>query len=132
LTVNINVCEHPAPVAELRRIYDTVSATLGFRELQQFSGPDVWQLKVILHALGYYRPAQEQLEEGDDARLYTDEAIAAVDAFRGDHSLSTSRSGSPRGLVDADTVALLWQELDSRGLADRVRRELLELTAIRR
>ena len=132
LTVNINVCEHPTPVAELRRIYDTVSATLGFRDLQQFSGPDVWQLKVILHALGYYRPAQEQLEEGDDARLYTDEAIAAVDAFRGDHSLSTSRSGSPRGLVDAATVALLWQELEDRGLADRVRRELLELTAIRR
>jgi hypothetical protein len=29
-------------------------------------------------------------------------------------------------------VALLWQELEDRGLADRVRRELLELTAIRR
>ena len=26
MTVNINVCEHPEPIAELRRIYDTAAA----------------------------------------------------------------------------------------------------------
>ena len=36
ITVNINVCEHPEPVGELRRIYDTASETLGFRTLEQF------------------------------------------------------------------------------------------------
>ena len=35
ITVNINVCEHPEPVGELRRIYDTASETLGFRTLEQ-------------------------------------------------------------------------------------------------
>src|SRR5690606_6818405 len=45
VTVDINVCEHPAPVREMRRIYDTVSETLGFRELRQFAGNDVAQLK---------------------------------------------------------------------------------------
>ncbi|NIU64633.1 MAG: hypothetical protein GWN73_03990, partial [Actinobacteria bacterium] len=51
-TVHINVCEHPTPVAEVRRIYSTVSGTLGYRELPQPSGNDVWQVKLIMHALG--------------------------------------------------------------------------------
>ena len=63
LTVQINVCE--TPVAELRRIYSTVSQTLGFRSLQQFSGRDVWQVKLIMHALGYYRSGTPTLEEDD-------------------------------------------------------------------
>ena len=32
VTANINVCENPEPVAELRRIYNTISQTLGFRD----------------------------------------------------------------------------------------------------
>ena len=132
LTVNINVCEHPTPLAELRRIYRTISRTLGYRPLQQFSGPDVWQLKVILHALSYYRAEQPQLERGEDAQLYADDAISAVDAFRRDQGLSTSANGSPRGLVDADTVERLWQELEALGIADQIRAQLLDTIAVRR
>ena len=55
VTANISVCENSEPVAEMRRIYDAVSQTLGYRTLQQFSGADVWQLKVMLQALGFYR-----------------------------------------------------------------------------
>src|SRR5687767_6117122 len=60
-TANINVCEHPEPLEELRRIYDSISQTLGYRTLQQFSGGDVMQLKVMLHALGYYRPNEPNI-----------------------------------------------------------------------
>ncbi|MBL8998896.1 MAG: DUF1028 domain-containing protein, partial [Gemmatimonadetes bacterium] len=42
VTVDINVCEHAEPVGELRRIYDAVSQTLGFRTLEQHTGNDVW------------------------------------------------------------------------------------------
>ncbi|MBT8402218.1 MAG: DUF1028 domain-containing protein, partial [Gemmatimonadetes bacterium] len=49
-TVFIHVCEHPTPVAEVRRIHDTVSGTLGHRPLQRYAGSDVAQLKIILHA----------------------------------------------------------------------------------
>src|SRR5688500_16090837 len=49
-TVNINVCEHPEPVRELRRIYDTASETLGFRTLEQPIGRAVLQLKIMRHA----------------------------------------------------------------------------------
>ena len=82
ITANINVCEHPDPVAELRRIYDTISQTLGFRTLEQFTGADVWQLKVILHALGYFRSGAARLEQDREAFLYTSETVAAIDAFR--------------------------------------------------
>jgi uncharacterized Ntn-hydrolase superfamily protein len=131
-TVHINVCEHPTPVAELRRIYDTVSGTLGYRTLQQAAGSDVFQLKIILHALGYFRPDVDELERDDEAFLYTPEAVAAVDRFRADQGLSTPDVGSPPGLVDEATVERLWAELDARGLATQVRTRLLELTQVRR
>lgn len=131
ITVNINVCEHPEPVGELRRIYDHVSQTLGFRALQEFSGNDIWQLKVMLHALGRFRPAEATLARGADALIYTAEAVAAVNAFRVDEGLS-GPPGSPSGLVDAETVDRLWKALERAGKARAVREALLETTAIRR
>lgn len=133
ITAFINVCENPAPVAELRRIYNTISQTLGYRELQSFSGNDVWQLKVILHALGFYKPSVSgQLVRDSLATDYTAEAIAAVDAFRASEKLAGPRLGSPAGLVDRETVERLWVALGRVGKAEAVRRELMEVTAVRR
>ncbi|HSM62142.1 MAG TPA: DUF1028 domain-containing protein [Longimicrobiales bacterium] len=132
ITVNINVCENREPVAELRRIYDTVSQTLGFRTLEQQTGADVWQLKVMLRALGYFRRDEASLERDEEASLYTAETVEAVDRFRADHGLSTPAVGSPPGLVDAEAVARLWSELERAGKADGVRRELLDVTRVRR
>ncbi len=131
-TVNIHVCENAAPVAELRRIHDTVSQTLGYRTLEQASGNDVWQLKVILHALGYLRPDLDQLERDRGAGIYTEEAVAAVERFRTERGLSTSDVGSPPGLVDPATVQHLWAALEEAGKADDVRRTLMDVTRIRR
>lgn len=132
VTNNINVCENPEPVAEMRRIYDTISQTLGYRTMQQFSGNDVWQLKVILHALGVYRSTEPELRRGDDALVYTPESIAAVDAFRMAHRMSTSSVGAPSGLLDQELVRALWAELEKAGKAAKVRALLLESTAVRR
>ena len=133
VTVNINVCENPEPVAELRRIYNTISQTLGFRQLEQFTGADIWQLKVMLNALGHFRPNETELKrDTPDALIYTPETIAAVDAFRAAEHLSLPALGSPPGLVDEDTVARLWGALQRVGKADSVRQSLLETVAIRR
>jgi uncharacterized Ntn-hydrolase superfamily protein len=133
ITVNINVCEHPQPVAELRRIYNRISETLGFRTLQMFAGRDVWQLKLILHALGYFRPNQDIGERNDrDAFLLTKEVVDAVEQFRGAEGLANSENGSPPGLVDAETVARLWAGLERTGKAAEVREQIRELTVIRR
>ena len=132
VTANISVCEHADPVAELRRIYSSISQTLGFRTLQQFGGNDVWQLKVMLHALGYFRAGQPELKRDAEATLYTPEAVAAVDAFRAAERLSGVAAGSPAGLVDEDTVARLWAALERSGKARAVREALLDATAVRR
>lgn len=132
ITASINVCENPDPVGELRRIYNTISQTLGYRTLQQMNGGDVWQLKVILHALGYFRPQAAQLEQGPDANLYSGEAVEAVDAFRKAEGLSTPAIGSPPGLVDPDTVRRMWAALERAGKAADVRRALKDATSVRR
>lgn len=132
VTANISVCEHAEPVGELRRVYDAVSQTLGHRTLQQFGGNDVWQLKLMLHALGLYRSAEPVLTRDADAMLYTPEAVAAVEAFRAAERLAGRGSGSPAGLVDEETVTRLWAALARAGKARTVREQLLELTAVRR
>jgi uncharacterized Ntn-hydrolase superfamily protein len=132
-TVNINVCENPDPVGEMRRIYDTISQTLGYRTLEQFSGGDVYQLKVMLNALGFYRTGEVVAARGPDANLYTPETVAAVDAFRTSEKMGTPGvGGSPAGLVDTETVARLWAALERVGKAADVRKALLDVTMVRR
>lgn len=126
VTVNISVCEHAEPVAELRRVYDAVSQTLGYRTLQRFDGRDVLQLRVILDALGYLTfkrsPAADRL-----GSVYTEDLIGAVDAFRRDQGLSTADAGSPSGLVDRQTVERLWTALEQAGKAKEVRERIHDL-----
>lgn len=132
ITTHLNVCEHPEPVAELRRQYDAVASVLGYRTLSIPAGPDVVQLKIMLHALGYYRPDQPELERDDDWAIFTREIADAVDRFREAEGLSTPRIGTPPGFVDGATVARLWAALERDGLAQDVREQVGELTRIRR
>jgi uncharacterized Ntn-hydrolase superfamily protein len=132
VTADINVCEHAEPVAELRRIYNTISETLGYRTLQQFAGNDVWQLKIMLHALGRFRPEQRELARDSVALVYTQEAVNAVDAFRQAEGLPTGCAWLTPGLVDEQTLARLWAALEKAGKAEEVRRRLRELTSVRR
>ncbi len=133
VTANISVCENPEPVAEMRRIYDAISQTLGYRTLQEFSGGDIVQLKVMLHALGFYRPNDATIDtRGREANVYTAETIAAVNAFRASEKLGGPSVGSPSGLVDQETVAHLWAALEKAGKAQAVRQQLLEITQVRR
>jgi uncharacterized Ntn-hydrolase superfamily protein len=129
VTVDINVCEDPTPVAELRRIYDTISETLGFRTLQQFVGRDVLQLKVMLHALGYLQPEVAELDlDAPGADLYDQPAMDAVTRFRADQGWRTTVPG----FVDANTIERLWERLEEAGKATDVRRQFLEIARVDR
>lgn len=55
ITLAIEVGENPEPVAELKRIYYTTGRRLGYRSFSRVDGPDVIELKRMLHALGYWR-----------------------------------------------------------------------------
>ena len=127
VNVDINICEHPEPVGEMRRIYDTISETLGYRELRQFEGNDVVQLKVILHALGYLQTESLELED-PMISVYDELTIAAVDRFRSDQQWGTAVSG----YVDARTIDRLWISLEETGQADKVRGQLLEFARVDR
>jgi len=128
LATHINVCEHPTPIAEMRRIYESVSQTLGYRELQQFAGKDVVQLRKMLGALGLLAARDGE----DGAPVYDQEVVDAVEAFRQGEGLATAALGSPAGLVDAETIQRLWDRLEEKGLAEKLRREFIELTRITR
>lgn len=132
VTAQINVCEHPTPVAELRRIYDAISETLGFRELQQFAGSDVYQLRVMLHALGRYRPDVASIPRRRESMVYTQDLVDAVDAFRAAVGLATPELGSPPGYVDGAFLAQVWQAIAAAGKADTVRALLRPVTQVRR
>lgn len=57
ITLAIEVGEHPEPVAEMKRIYYTTQRRLGYRAFSQVEGPDVIELKRMLHAVGMWRPS---------------------------------------------------------------------------
>ena len=57
ISLAIEVGEHPEPVGELKRIYYTTGRRLGYRTFSSVTGPDVIELKRMLHALGYWRPS---------------------------------------------------------------------------
>lgn len=129
VSVNINVCEAPDPVAEMRRVYNTISETLGFRELSQEIGSDIYQLKVILHALGYFRPGQPGLERTEKGiTSYTQDAVDAVDAFKRDQHWQTTVPG----YVDAQVIARMWQRLQEKGVADQVSEQLMPAVRVTR
>jgi uncharacterized Ntn-hydrolase superfamily protein len=57
IALAIEVGEHAEPVGEMKRIYYTTGRRLGYRSFSAVEGPDVIELKRMLHALGYWRPA---------------------------------------------------------------------------
>jgi uncharacterized Ntn-hydrolase superfamily protein len=57
IALAIEVGEHPEPVGEMKRIYYATSRTLGYRTFSRIEGPDVVELKRMLHAVGYWRPS---------------------------------------------------------------------------
>src|SRR5688572_29458379 len=56
ISLAIEVGEHAEPVTEMKRIYYTTGRRLGYRTFSNVEGPDVIELKRMLHALGYWRP----------------------------------------------------------------------------
>jgi uncharacterized Ntn-hydrolase superfamily protein len=114
IAVAIEVGEHPEPVAELKRIYYTTARRLGYRSFSRIEGPDVIELKRMLHAIGYWRPtlaafpdppARPTPEYTREYGQYDEEAIAAVDKYRADRKLNYQ--GNPPGLVDARLLEAL-------------------------
>jgi len=137
ISLAIDVGEHPEPVAEMKRIYYTTARRLGYRSFSAIEGPDVVELKRMLHAAGYWRKGQPPIPEAPaldfDRELFRKDPArlrALFDEFNGRqtafmHSFGAfdaetvdavdafrkdrglDYEGNPRGLVDAALVEAL-------------------------
>ena len=76
IALAIEVGEHPEPVGEMKRIYYTTARSLGYRNFSRIDGPDVVELKRMLHALGYWRPSLASLP--DPPANVSNQKIAAL------------------------------------------------------
>lgn len=86
------------------------------------------QLKIMLHALGYFQPGQaEPTVTSKDALIYTQDAVEALDRFRAAQEWGTTVPG----YVDARVIGRLWSKLEEAGKAEEIRRKLLELQRVR-
>ncbi len=136
ISTNLQVCEHPTPVAELRRVHDAVAGVLGYRTLQMFAGNDVAQLRILIEEAGCAGRAWRAEIEGARARelrVFDARLAEAVDACRSGLGLSTpDRGGSPPGLADREFVEALWAQLEGQGRAAEVRARLAPLVRITR
>jgi uncharacterized Ntn-hydrolase superfamily protein len=82
LSASIDVGEHPTPVQELKRIYNTTSRRLGYRILSGLEGPDVVELKRMLQAVGYFRADGDPIPEPPDFEVDRDLMRTDPEAFQ--------------------------------------------------
>jgi uncharacterized Ntn-hydrolase superfamily protein len=98
ITLAIDVGEHAEPVGEMKRIYYTTGRRLGYRTFSRIEGADVVELKRMLHALGYWRPA-----------LTAFPAAPAVNALRNQELRKTDRAAFDKAQTDARRLAADYQ-----------------------
>lgn len=108
----LQVAEHPEPVGELRRQYDTIHSRLGYRTFSLVRGRDVVELKRMLYALKLLWPDLPEFPnrvEKPDLVEFNPETASAVDRFRASHGLPIPADGlgHAAGMVDAAFVAKL-------------------------
>jgi|GEM_PF-74493 len=129
LTVNLQVAEHPEPIDELRRQYDTITRNLGYRTFALIQGPDVVQLKRALHELGDYRPNEQEADfnrglRSSEGGVYDRETAQAVDRFRARVGLPHPGLGlgyAP-GVVDREMIRALQDAITQLRRAQRAQK----------
>lgn len=122
LALVIDVGEHPEPVAEMKRIYYTTARRLGYRSFSHVSGPDVIELKRMLHALGYWRPELGAFPEPPaPVNTAANQALRRSDPDAYDRLMAEFRRASAEyarayGDYDAEAIAAVDRFRADRGL----------------
>lgn len=122
ISLAIEVGEHPEPVAEMKRIYYTTARRLGYRSFSRVEGPDVIELKRMLHALGYWRPTLAAFPEPppslNTAKM---QELRKTDPAQYEKLVAESRTRSAAyareyGLYDEETIAAVDKFRADRGM----------------
>ncbi|HEY2905835.1 MAG TPA: DUF1028 domain-containing protein [Vicinamibacterales bacterium] len=111
ITLAIEVGENAAPVSEMKRIYYTTGRRLGYRSFSNVEGPDVIELKRMLHALGYWRPALAAFPDAPPStntpkmRELQKMDVAQYDKLIVESRKATAEYNREYGMYDAETIA---------------------------
>jgi uncharacterized Ntn-hydrolase superfamily protein len=111
ITLAIEVGENPEPVAEMKRIYYTTARRLGYRTFSRVEGPDVIELKRMLHALGYWRSTLAAFPEAPpSANTPKMQELRKTNPAEYDKLMAESRRASSEytreySLYDEETIA---------------------------
>ena len=111
IALAIEVGEHPEPVAEMKRIYYTTGRRLGYRSFSNVEGPDVVELKRMLHEVGYWRPALATFPEAPPSintakmRELQKSNPAEYDKLAAESRRATAEYNKEYAQYDAETMA---------------------------
>jgi hypothetical protein len=95
----------------MKRIYDTTQRRLGYRTFSQIEGPDVVELKRMLHAVGAWRPSLAAFPEPPKAPNAREmQALRASNPARADALQAEARTTAAAfardyAQFDAETIA---------------------------
>ena len=110
ITLAIEVGEHAEPVGEMKRIYYTTGRRLGYRTFSQVEGPDVVEVKLMLHALGYWRPALTAFPAAPAVNALRNQELRKTDPVAFDKAQTVARRLAADyqrdfGQYDAEAIA---------------------------
>jgi uncharacterized Ntn-hydrolase superfamily protein len=111
ISLAIEVGEHADPVGEMKRIYLTTGRRLGYRSFSRIEGPDVIELKRMLHAIGYWKPTLAAFPDPppstntEKMRQLRTSDPAQYDKIIADSRKATADYTREYGEYDADTIA---------------------------
>jgi uncharacterized Ntn-hydrolase superfamily protein len=122
VTLAIEVGEHDDPVGEMKRIYLTTGRRLGYRSFSRVEGPDIVELKRMLHAVGYWKPALAAFPEAppststEKMRQLRASNPAEYDKLVAESRRLAADYNRDYGQYDADTIAAVDKFRADRGL----------------
>ena len=121
LTIAIDVGEHPEPVAEMKRIYYATGRRLGYRSFSKVEGPDVLELKRMLHLLGYWRADLTVFPEaptptGARVQELRKTNPAEADKLQADTRRAIAEYNGAYAGFDADTITAVDRFRTDKGL----------------
>ncbi len=121
IALAIEVGEHAEPVGEMKRIYYTTARRLGYRTFSRIEGPDVIELKRMLHALGYWRPALGAFPEPPAVNTQRDQDLRKTNPAEFQKVQAESRRASADynrayAEYDAEAIAAVDKFREDKGL----------------
>jgi uncharacterized Ntn-hydrolase superfamily protein len=122
IALAIEVGEHPEPVGEMKRIYYTTQRRLGYRTFSRVEGPDVVELKRMLHLTGYWRPTLAAFPEPPAVNALRNQELRKSNPAEFEKAQAEQRRAAQEyqrqyANFDDETIAAVDKFREEKGLA---------------